>query len=256
MGFYKRPAVEHGPVGTPNADGTAVADGEDDEGNLITEAEPGTFGVLPAGWDFTTYDPAYPNDAMAGFIKGMLRAFSSGVGLTYNTIGNDLEGVSLSSLRHGANQDRDTYEAIQQWFVDHVCVPMYEPALQMALTFGRVGSLPPDAFERLNKPRFIPRPFRSPDPQKDVAAGAQQVALATNSRTRLCAENGLDFEEVLQELADEEAMARAMKVTLGVAVPTSGKNPPADTAAPKPAAPGADDDTETDPEEEPTDDPA
>jgi hypothetical protein len=72
----------------------------DAEGNLITEAEPGTFGVLPAGWDFTTYDPAYPNDAMAGFIKGMLRAFSSGVGLTYNTIGNDLEGVSLSSLRH------------------------------------------------------------------------------------------------------------------------------------------------------------
>lgn len=254
MGFYKRPATEQSPIGTPNADGTAVADGEDVEGNLITEAEPGTFGMLPAGWDFTTYDPAYPNDAMAGFIKGMLRAFSSGVGLTYNTIGNDLEGVSLSSLRHGATQDRDTYEAIQQWFVDHVCVPMYEPALQMALTFGRVGSLPPDAFERLNKPRFIPRPFRSPDPQKDVAAGAQQVALGTNSRTRLCAENGLDYEEVLQELADEEAMARSLGVTLGVAVPTSGKNPASDTAAPKPAAPGAADDSEIDPEKETADD--
>lgn len=238
MGFYKRPVQELGPVSTPNADGTAVADGQDGEGNLYTEAEPGAFGVLPAGWDFQTYDPAYPNDAMDGFVKAMLRAFSSSVGLTYNTIGNDLAGVSLSAMRHGANQDRDTYEAIQQWFKDHVCVPMFEPALQLALALGRVGNMPPDAFDRLNKPRFIARPFRSPDPQKDVAAGAQKVALGTTSRTRLCAEDGTDFEEVLDELAREEAMAREKNVTLGTAAATSGKNPPADSAAPTPAAGG------------------
>lgn len=254
MGFYKRPAEEMSPISTPNADGTAVADSEDGEGNLITEAEPGTFGVLPAGWDFTTYDPAYPNDAMDGFVKAMLRAFSSSVGLTYNTIGNDLAGVNLSAMRHGANQDRDTYEAIQQWFKDHLCVPMFEPALELALTLGRVGGLPPDAFERMNKPRFIARPFRSPDPQKDVAAGAQKVALGTTSRTRLCAEDGTDFEEVLEELAMEEAMAREKNVHLGSAVPTSGKNPPTDSAAPTPAP--AEDDEPTPDAEDPEDDTA
>lgn len=255
MGFYKRPAAEHAPIsGNVNADGTPVADDEDAEGNLITEAEPGVFGVLPAGWDFQTYDPAYPNDAMEGFVKSMLRAFSAGVGLTYNTIGQDLEGVSLSAMRHGANQDRDTYESLQQWFVESVSVPMFEPWLSLSLNLGQVGRLPPDGFDRLNKPRFIARAHRSPDPQKDVAAGAQKVALGTTSRTRLCAEDGVEWEEVLDELAREEQMARAAGVTLNTQAASAHKTPAVDTAGnpPKPGA-AADEAAATDDPPDPED---
>jgi len=237
MGFYKRPAVEGLPINA-SADGSAVADSEDAEGNLVHEAEPGVFGVLPAGWDFQTYDPAYPNDAMEGFVKGMLRAFSSGVGLTYNTLASDLEGVSLSSMRHGANNDRDTYEALQQNFIEGISTPMFEGQLSLGLSLGVVGRLPPDAFERLNRPRFIARPFRSPDPQKDIAANAQKVALGTTSRTRICAEEGVDFEEVLEELAEEEAMARELGVTLNTQAASAHKNPAVDDAG-KPMKPGA-----------------
>lgn len=252
MGFYKRPVAELTPVNTGNADGDEVADGEDAEGNLYTEAEPGVFGVLPPGWDFTTYDPTYPNEATDPFVKGMLRAFSSGVGLTYNTIGNDLAGVSLSSMRHGANQDRDTYEGVQQWFRDHICIPQFEAALSLALGLGQVGRLPPDGFDRFNKPRFIARPFRSPDPQKDVAAGAQQVALATTSRTRICAEAGVEWEEVLDELAQEEALAKSRGVTLNTQAATASKNPAVDSTGPSAGPKGGQADPEEDPE---TDDP-
>jgi len=255
MGFYVPPAADGGGGALSAAGGAeGLADGEDAQGNLITEAEPGTFGVLPAGWDFKEWNPAYPNDGMKGFVTSMLRAFSSSVGITYNTIGNDLEGVSLSAMRHGANQDRDTYEGIQQWFRDHVCTQMFEPALKLALGLGRVGNLPIDGFDRFNKPRFVARPFRSPDPQKDVAAGAQKVALGTTSRQRLCAEDGVEFEEVLEELAQEEAMAKAAGVTLSTASASATKNPAVDDQGPKNAGAGkapADDDTT---EEDPTDD--
>lgn len=241
MGFYKQPPSElGGPI-----DGRAVADNGDDDdekdpaADLYQESEPGVFGVLPPGWDFTTYDPAYPNDQMGGFVKTMLRAFSASVGITYNTIASDLENVNLSSMRHGAMQDRDTYEAIQAAFVEHISEPMFARWLELGLTLGQVGRLPMDAFDRLNLPRFIARPWRSPDPQKDVSAGAQEVALGTNSRTRLCAEKGVDFEEVLDELAEEEAMAKARGVTLNTQAATAHKNPPAKT--PKGDA-GADDD--------------
>lgn len=253
MGFYKRPAIEGGPI-NPAADGTAVADSEDPDGTLIHEAEPGVFGVLPAGWDFQTYDPAYPNDAMEGFVKGMLRAFSSGVGLTYNTLASDLEGVSLSSMRHGANNDRDTYESLQQNFLEAISCPMFEAWLDLGLGLGVVGRLPPDAFERLNRPRFIARPFRSPDPQKDIAANAQKVALGTTSRTRICAEEGVDFEEVLEELAAEEAMAKTRGVTLNTQAATAHKNPAVDDAGKPPkggAAPAEDADSETEDPQEP-----
>lgn len=239
MGFFAPPQATGGGALAEqgSANGAPAADGEDAEGNLVTEAEPGTFGVLPAGWDFKTWDPAYPNDAMEGFVKGMLRAFSSACGLTYNTIGNDLAGVSLSAMRHGANQDRDTYESIQEGLLDGICVPMFEAWLSLGLGMGRIGRLPPDGFDRFNKPVFIPRPFRSPDPQKDVAANAQEVALGTNSRTRICAEKGLDFDEVLEELAEEEAKAKAKGVTLNTQAATAHKNPATNTAG-QPAKPG------------------
>lgn len=253
MGFYKKPKVEGSPIHPNVADGSAVADTTDDEDNLIQEAEPGVFGVLPGGWDFETYDPAYPNDKMADFVEAMLRAFCSSVGLHYNGLTGDLRNVSLSAMRHGANNDRDTYEALQQWFREHISEPMFEPWLQLGLDLGQVGRLPGEAFDRLNKPRFIARPFRSPDPQKDIAARAQEVALGTNSRTRICAENGLDFEEVMDELAREEQMAREKGVSLDAASATSHKNPPA--TAGKPAEPD-DDDTGDEPKGEPEDEPA
>lgn len=255
MGWFVPPAqATTGSGALAETGAKAVADGEDAAGNLTTEAEPGTFGKLPPGWDFKTWDPAYPHDGMDPFVKAMLRAFSSSVGLTYNTIGNDLAGVSLSAMRHGANQDRDTYEAIQHFVVEHLCVPMFEAWLGLGLDFGRIGTLPADAFERLNCPKFIARPFRSPDPQKDVAAGAQKVALGVTSRTRLCAEEGLDIEQVFQELADEEAMAKDMGVTLNTAAATAHKNPPADSQGPKsPDGSTEPDDDETDtPSEEET----
>jgi len=252
-GFFKPPAPGEGvPVKQLGADGEPVADEVDAAGNLMTEAEPGVFGVLPAGWDFEAYDPAYPNDAMEGFVKGMLRAFSAGVGLTYNTVAQDLEGVSLSAMRHGANQDRDTYEAIQQWMREGICEVQFSTWLGLGLSLGEVGRLPADGFDRFNKPAFIARTFRSPDPQKDVAAAAQKVALGITSRTRLCAEEGVEFEEVLDELAREEAMAKTKGVTLNTQQATASKTPQADNVG-KPVAGGQanpEDDTDTlDPEE-------
>lgn len=241
MGFYKQPTAEGLPITTPtpqSGDGTAVADETDAEGNLVQVTEPGQFNVLPPGWDFQAYDPAYPNDAMAPFIKGMLRAFSASVGLNYNTVTGDLEGVSLSSLRQGGNNDRATFEALQGFFSENFSTPMFERWLSLALDMGQVGRLPPDGFDRFNKPRFIGRPWRSPDPQKDVAAGAQKVSLGITSRTRLCAENGEDWEEILDELAREEDMAREKGVTLNTQAATAHKTPAVDDAG-KPAKPGA-----------------
>jgi len=237
MGFYKPPAQE---MGAP-PDGSEVADGQEDNGtpsggDLYQEAEPGVFGVLPAGWDFQTYDPAYPNDAMGGFIKAMLRAFSSSVGISYPIIGNDYADINLSTIRYSALQDRDTFESLQEAMIEAISLPIFESWLSLSLGLGQVGRLPPDGYDRFNKPRFFPRKWRSPDPQKDLAAGAQAVALGVTSRTRLCAENGDDFEEILEELSREEQMARDKKVTLNTNAAMASKNPPKTPPGPQPAS--------------------
>jgi lambda family phage portal protein len=237
MGFYTQPNDDAAPL----TDGSKLADEQDLNGDLITEAEPGVFGVLPKGWGFETYDPTYPSDAMDGFVKSMLRAFAAGVGINYNVLASDLEGVNYSSLRQGALEDRDTYEAIQQTYIEEVAIPMFEDWLRMALDMGQIGRLPMEGFERFNKPILIPRTWRWVDPLKEVTGKEKELQLGITTRTRLCAEQGIDFEQLVDERKREDELLRAAGINLGAPSPAA---PAAPAAAPNPS------DAEDDDEEE------
>ena len=80
----------------------------------IIDAEPGTFHQLPAGVDFKAFDPTHPATAFADFQKGILRGTASGLGVSYASLSNDLEGTSYSSIRQGALEERDAYRDEQQ----------------------------------------------------------------------------------------------------------------------------------------------
>lgn len=228
MGYFSQPDNDAAGPG----DGSKVADVKDQNGNLITEAEPGVFGVLPPGWDIKEYNPAYPSNEMSGFVKSMLRAFAAGVGINYNVLASDLENVNYSSLRQGSLDDRDTYEALQQAYIDEVARPMFEAWLRIGLDMGQIGRFPMDAFDRFNCPTFIPRTWRWVDPVKEVTGKEKELGLGITSRTRLCAEQGIDFEALVDERKREDELLRAAGVTLGM--PTAA---PAVTA---PAAPAQD----------------
>lgn len=243
MGFYKPPVTDPLPVSPQGADGTPMADGEDAQGNLIQEAEPGVFGTLPAGWDFQKYDPAYPHDQFEPFMKRMLRGFAAGTGVNYPTIASDQEGVNLSNMRHIAAEDRDFYTTIQQGYVENVAMPMFELWLGDALAMGAIGTLPFDAYSRLNKPKFVPRSWRMVDPVKEMQAREMALRLKITSRTAVCADDGVDFEDLLDEIAQEEKLAASKNVDLSMAPPAAAA-PPAEPA-----------DDQEDPDKEPKDEP-
>jgi capsid protein len=75
----------------------------------------------------------------------------------------------------------------------------------MALTTGAIP-LPLAKFDKFNNKTFSGRRWQGVDPQKDMTASALAVANKFSSRTRECAARGLDFEEVLFELAEEEML--------------------------------------------------
>jgi len=57
------------------------------------------------------------------------------------------------------------------------------------------------------------------DPMKEVAAGAKEIAIGVNSRTRYCRERGRDFWTIKDELAAEEKALVDAGVTVEVATP-------------------------------------
>src|ERR1051326_4179110 len=66
---------------------------------ILDAVEPGTIQKLPRGWTFEQFDPKSDDGNFATFCKQVLRGIAAGLGIGYNLLTGDLEGVNYSSLR-------------------------------------------------------------------------------------------------------------------------------------------------------------
>lgn len=203
------------------------ADDADDQGNLINEFEAGVAELLPPGVKAHLIDPTHPNATTGAFIKAMLRGIAAGLDVNYNTLANDLEGVNFSSLRQGNIDERDAWRVIQAWLVEHLHAPVYRNFVRAALATPALN-LPPSRAEKFQSAQWQARGWQWVDPQKEARANSDEVAMGTKSRQQIAAESGRDFEDILDELAEEKAMAEAKGLTLKGAANNASPGPPQD----------------------------
>ncbi len=196
----------------PGADG--FQEPIEGETSLSLDAEPGQLHELRPGQGFTHWDPQHPTMAFKDFTGAVLRAIAAGLGPSYMSLTGDLEATSFSSGRIGLLQERDNWQCLQQWMTEHVHTLVYRDWLKYAATTGMVRL--PDLLQlpRWSRCQWMPRGFPWVDPLKDVQADAIALRVGLTTRTQLCAEQGLDFEEVLEQLAAEDALAKEYGVTL------------------------------------------
>ena len=170
------------------------------------EANPGSFMFAPEGYDLTSWDPQHPNANYQAFVKGALRKIASGLGLSYNVLANDLEGVNYSSMRSGLGIERDLWKTNQRWWICAFLQPVYAAWLDMALLTGGLV-LDTRAPSRFLDVRWVPRGWPPVDPLDDTDAGIKEVQTGLGTRTEMLAEQGRDFEETLELLKQEEELA-------------------------------------------------
>ena len=244
MGAFEEAAVINARIGAAQMgfittpDGEApTGDGETAQGIAQFDAEPGTFRVLADGQTIEGWNPAFPQQAVEPFIKAMLRGVAAGLGVAYHNLANDLEGVNYSSARIGELDERDSWKVLQNFFVDHAMTPivcghwMPQAIISGALPF------PLDQIDKYGDVYFQPRRWEWVDPYKEVQARVMAIDNKLTSRTRTIAEQGDDIEDVYEELAAEQELAKANKLT-----EPAEKQPKPAAAEAKPAA----DDTEED----------
>ena len=205
-------AAKMGFLVSPDAD-SYVGAGEEAEGAITMDAEPGVFEQLPAGLRVETFDPDHPNAQFEAFVKAALRGVASGLGVSYVSLANDLEGVNYSSIRAGSLEERDRWRVLQRWLIEHLCRPVYEQFLLALLTSG-VTTLPPRKFAKFNAPVWSPRGWQWVDPLKEVQANMAAVAAGFRSRAEVAAEQGRDLEEIFDALAAEKELAAAKGIDL------------------------------------------
>lgn len=189
MGFF---TAEDGDISN-------MSDDEDAAGNLMTEVDPGMFGVLPKGYGFQAFDPKYPEANYDGFTKACLRGIASGFGVSYNSLASDLEGVSYSSIRQGVLDERDSWKTIQAHVCDGLMGRLYSAWLEVALLRGAIGNLPASKLAKFKADTWQPRRWQWVDPKNDLEAVELGIKLGITSRSDVCAESGKDFRDVTDQ---------------------------------------------------------
>lgn len=195
MGFF-RFREGHG-AGDPNAAQQKV--------NLPVEADPGTFALLPHDLDFINWDPQHPPTAFAPYVKVVQRHIATGLEASYNILFNDLEGVNYSSLRGGLITERDVWKCLQALVALRFHRRVYLTWQKWALTSG-VLDLPARNSARWQEHAWLPRGWEWVDPLKELAAHSEAIAQNLDSKSRICAARGLDYEDILLERRREKQL--------------------------------------------------
>lgn len=197
----------------------AGAEGQDEDGNWRTSAEPGQFDVAPPGYSFETYNPTYPHDQFDAFCKATLRGVAGAIGVAYNGLANDLEGVNFSSIRAGVLEERDEWMALQNWLISAFLLPVYTDWIYCALMNEAItgaGGVPLPATKRdkFMQHAWQGRRWQWVDPVKDINASVIAIANGLASPQQIAAQTGRDVEDVLDDIARYQAMALAKGVVL------------------------------------------
>ena len=192
MGFFEQKT---------DADYSPPKEGE----RLTVEAVPGQFEQLPPGVEFKPWSPEHPSTAFPNFLQSMQRWIASGLHVSYNVLANDLQGVNYSSLRSALLTERDHWRKLQYWWARRVLMPIYSEWLEFAQLSGKLY-LDSREWSSFMAVRFMPRGWSWVDPLKDINASVAGIENGLASRGRVLAEQGLDFEEIAEELAEEQEL--------------------------------------------------
>ena len=119
---------------------------------------------------------------------------------------------------------------MQQWLIEQLMQPIFDGFLPMALL---TGALVLDSRDpaRFNAGAWLPRGWRWVDPLKDSQGAIIDIASCLDSPQRIVAERGDDIEEILEERAEFEKMAKAHGIEVNLSPPNrpGTQNNPADT---------------------------
>lgn len=175
------------------------------------DMEPGVAAELLPGQEIAPFDPTFPTIAYEQFVSAVLRGVARGLKVSYLTLTGDLRGANYSSMRAGLLPERDHWRSVQIWFATHCHRLVYRDwidvaALKRAVAVdNRLGS---DYYDVA----WHGRGWKWVDPFNDLKAAKLELDLGLNSRTRLHAERGTDYEDVVDELAEEQDYAEEADV--------------------------------------------
>ncbi len=211
-----------------------------EEGQRITEFEPGVFKYLENGQNVVVPDLRSPDAQYEDFVRAKTRRFASGFGCSYETLSRDFSETNYSSSRLSLLEDRDHWKVVQNYLIEHFHMRVFREWLDVAVLSGELA-LPDYELrpERYDNPKWLARGWSWVDPMKEAQAYALMEDRGYMTKAQICAQIGTDLDENLAQKAREQKMAADLGVSLATDVapvaPVPGESTGVEAIADAPA---------------------
>ncbi len=209
----------------PKLEGVSeLADQVDDDDDVYeVNLEPGTFKQLPDGMDFHKFDPGGALTDYAQFESQIKKDICMGFNLSAFALGMETEGVSYSTGRSVLVEDRDFYRYMQNFFIRKAIKKIFNLWLSMHL-LSVDSEIPPTRAEIIRKRCiFRGRGWTWVDPLKEVKANSEALNTSQISLAQIAADRGLDRDELLDEIKEDQEAAELRGLTLNYGNATDSK---------------------------------
>lgn len=207
MGFFTKVLPT-----APSIEG--LADREDEDDNVFEmDMEPGRLKQLPPGVEFSEFSPGGSQTDYADFETQVKKDLSMGLGISNMSLGMETEGISYSTGRTIAIEDRDYYRTLQGFFVRRGMRPLFIKWLGAHVLMDDAAVLPSQVGRVRSSCKFRGRGWDWVDPSKDVKANAQALETYQTSLVQIAASRGMSRDDLLDEIADDLQALRDRRLT-------------------------------------------
>ena len=175
----------------------------EDEDDIVApqDCAPGEIWELPEGMDFVDWNPDYPGGNFTDLKKSILRGMSAGLGVMYNNLASDYEGVSYSAGMLGNANEKDLWMLLQEFFSESFLTPVFEDWLPLAHLHGHFNLPRGITLDDCLLHSFTGRRWRHMDPVKTNKGHQLALGNITRSPQNCAIENDQDFESVVHDFA-------------------------------------------------------
>ena len=182
---------------------------------------------LPPGSQMKPFMPGQPTDQFAPFVEAVIRHIGVGLNLPYELLLKDFSKTNYSSARAALLEAWRFFAGRRAWLMDTWFTPVYRLWLEEAV----------NGFSAVTAPGFYANRFAYErakwiwpgrgwiDPVKEAEASKIRMDANLSTLQQECAEQGLDWEEVLEQRAAERARMKELGLPDPVPVPSSPGRP-------------------------------
>lgn len=178
----------------------------------VTRFGPVRVNHLRPGEKTSAVKPELPTGAFSEFDKSYLRKCAKGFSQSYETFSGDFSRANFSTLKAGQNSERAVFRLDSDFIIRKFCSPIVRKWLEFEVIRGL--KLPGYWKNRdhYQKMRFTLPALPATDPVKDETADKLALENGTTNRRLICERKGIDYEENIEELREEQTQLKGLLV--------------------------------------------